>query len=67
MKDYTNIEATSHLLLKSLEDYIVNGRNLTGSVIIAMNDLKKALDDSNDKMGADLEAIMKQYKNNLTN
>ncbi len=67
MKDYTNIEATAHLLLKSLETFVANGRPLSDTVVLAMNDLKKALDDSDNKMGADLEALMKQYRNNLTN
>lgn len=70
MKDYTNIEATAHFLLQALEKSITRGAGLETPIILAMHDLKKALDYADAKVGKDLDALMlqmEQYKNNTSN
>ena len=60
MKDYVNIEGCSVLLLIQLEGAIESGTNLPAAIVLAMNDLKKALDASDRQLTKDLEKLSKQ-------
>lgn len=67
MRNLSNIEANSILLLQELETAIIKGYSVTSSVVLQMNALKKAIEDENRLFGKDLEALYQQTINNVKN
>lgn len=56
----TKIEANALALLTELEQSIIKGYALSHSVVLAMNELKKSLKDSDSNLSKDLEALYAQ-------
>lgn len=67
MRNLSNIEANSILLMQDLEELIRIGGVLPTHVILQMNALKKAIEDEDRLFGKDLEALYKQTLNNVKN
>ena len=57
MKLPSKIESTAIMLLTELERSIVNGYRPANKVILAMNDLKKAIDDEENLLTKELEEL----------
>lgn len=60
MKNYVDVEGCAILLLAELEESIILNNNIPTEVILAMNDLKKALNNSDMQLGKDLNELLKQ-------
>jgi hypothetical protein len=63
VRNLSNIEAHSVLLLAELEKAIIKGEKLNSTIVIQMNELKKAIEAEDQNLGKDLEEMYKKHKN----